>query len=364
LKSAVSTRWWLTFIVFAVVTIGAVAALVWASVGQPEPTLGACPPACPYEFRLPSTLLPASDEAGSINFLFMMILVLAGIVFVVVEGALIFTVFKFRNRPPETALQIHGDTKLEIAWTAAPALILFVIMGFTLRTMSEVRGPATGQVLTVKAIGHQFWWEFRYPNQNVVTASELVVPVNTTIEVALESVDVEHGFWAPELFGKVDAIPGYTTRVRFTPTSVGRGEYGGQCTQYCGTQHAQMRFSVLVKTQAEFDAWVAAQQQPAPAAETLAGDVKAGYDAFLNPQNACVACHQIDGTTAAGQIGPNLTHVGSRAHLAGGILANTPANLAAWLRGPQDVKPGNKMVIRKLDDATINSLVAYLTSLK
>lgn len=364
MKSAVSVRWWVFFILLTVVAVAAVGALLWVTVGQPGTTLAACPPACPYTFNVPSTVAPASDEAGRINFLFMLILGLAAVVFVVVEGLLIFTVFKYRNRPPESALQIHGDNRLEVAWTAAPAVILFVIMGFTLQTMSQVRAPAPADALKVKAIGHQFWWEFRYPNENIVTASELVVPVNRTVEVALESVDVEHGFWAPELFGKVDAIPGYTTRLRFTPTDVGRREYGGQCTQYCGTQHAQMRFSVIVLPQAEYDVWVAGQQQPPAAPEALAGNVRAGYDAFFNAQNACIACHQIDGTAAAGQIGPNLTHVASRAHLAGGILANTPENLARWLRDPQGVKPGNKMVIRKLDEQTIADITAYLSSLK
>lgn len=368
MKSVVSARWWLTIILFSLVTVAAVGGLLWVTLGQPKPTLGACDPAtgqgCPYTFTMPSTLAPASTEASSINFLFWMIMVLAAIVFVLVEGALVYTVLKHRNRPPESAVQIHGDTKLEIAWTAAPAVILFVIMGFTLRTMSEVRGAAPVGALQVKAIGHQFWWEFRYPNEGIVTASELVVPINTTVEVALESVDVEHGFWAPELFGKTDAIPGYTTRVRFTPTQTGRREYGGQCTQYCGTQHAQMRFSVIVLARADYDAWVAQQKQPAAAAETLTGDVGAGYAAFTNPQNACIACHQVDGTAAAGQVGPNLTHVASRAYLAGGILANTPANLSKWLHDPQGVKPGSKMVIRRLDEPTVTALVAYLNSLK
>lgn len=368
MKSVVSARWWLTIILFTLVTVIAVGGLLWVTLGQSKPSLGACDPAtgqgCPYAFSMPSVLAPGSTEAASINALFTMILVLAAIVFVVVEGVLIYTVLKHRNRPPEMAIQIHGDTKLEVAWTAAPAVILVVIMGFTLRTMSEVRGAAPGGALKVKAIGHQFWWEFRYPDQGIVTASELVVPINTTVEVALESVDVEHGFWAPELFGKTDAIPGYTTRARFTPTQLGRREYGGQCTQYCGTQHAQMRFSVIVLSRADYDAWVAQHTQPAAAVETLTGAAAAGAQAFYDPQNACVACHAVDGTTAAGQIGPNLTHVGSRGYLAGGILANTPENLSKWLHDPQGVKPGNKMVIRKLDDATVTALIAYLTSLK
>jgi len=370
LKSALPSRWWVPFVVLTVITIVAVGGLLWATVAQPGPTLAACPPACPYTFNQPSTSLPASTEQIAANALYTLILILAVIVFVVVEGLIIFTIYRFRNRPAEMAVQTHGNTKLEIAWTAAPALILVVIMAYSLQAMTIIRGPATGNVIRVKAIGHQYWWEFQYPIQNgiekeILTASELVVPQGVTVEVAIESVDVEHGFWAPELFGKVDAIPGYTTRLKFTPLQVGKGEYGGQCTQYCGTQHAQMRFSVIVVTAAEFEAWIQAQNTPAAAVETLTGDVAAGAAAFIDPQNACIACHQIDGVPqAVGKVGPNLTHVGSRAYLAGGILANNPENLAHWLRNPQGVKPGNLMKIRELDDQTVSNLVAYLSSLK
>lgn len=369
MKSPVSARWWLAIILFSVATTAAVGGLLWVTLGNVKPTLGACDVAtgqagCPYTFLQTSTVAPGSTEAKSIYSLFAMILTLATIVFVLVEGVLVYTVIKHRNRPPESAVQTHGNTKLEVAWTTAPAVILFVIMGFTLQTMYEVRGPSPADALKVKAIGHQFFWEFRYPDEGIITASELVVPVNTTVEVALESVDVEHGFWVPELVGKTDAIPGYTTRSRFTPTQVGRQEYGGQCTQFCGTQHAQMRFSVIVLPRADYDAWAANARKPAAAADTLTGDVAAGAQAFLDSKNGCMSCHAIDGTAAAGQVGPNLTHVGSRAFLAGGILANTPENLARWLHGPQAVKPGSKMIIRKLEDSTIASLVAYLTSLK
>lgn len=370
MKSALPSRWWVPFVILTVVTIVAVGGLLWATVVQPDPTLTACPPACPYTFNQPSTSLPASAEQVEANFLYTLILTLAVIVFVVVEGLIVFTIFKFRNRPAEMAVQTHGNTKLEIAWTAAPALILVVIMGYSLQAMIAIRGPAPADAIKVKVTGRQYWWEFQYPVQNgiekeIVTASELVVPQGTTVEVAIESADVEHGFWAPELFGKVDAIPGYTTRLKFTPLQVGKREYGGQCTQFCGTQHAQMRFSVIVVTASEFADWVAKQNTPAPAAETLTGDVAAGAAAFIDPQNACIACHMIDGVPqAVGKLGPNLTHVGSRAFLAGGVLANNPENLAHWLRDPQGVKPGNLMKIRTLDEQTVSNIVAYLSSLK
>ena len=317
----------------------------------------ACPPACPVSFTTLSILVPASDEAARIQGLFNFIVAIAAIIFVLVEGVLFFAVFRYRNRPPETAMQFHGNTKLELAWTAAPAVILAVLLGFTLQTMGQVKAVPTSNALNVKVIGHQWWWEFRFPDLNIVTANELVVPDGRTIEVAVESVDVIHGFWSPELFGKVDAIPGYANRVRFTPLAV--GTYGGACTQFCGIGHAQMRLAVIVKSEADFQAWVANQQLPAAPAT---GDAVAGEQVFLN--NPCAACHSIQGTAAAGQIGPNLTHLASRSFIAGGVLINTPENLKIWLKDPQAVKPGVKMPNLGLNDQDINKLVVYLMTLK
>ncbi|MGQ0605206.1 MAG: cytochrome c oxidase subunit II [Anaerolineales bacterium] len=337
-----------------------VAFLIWVAIGRSGTTLAACPPECPVTFAEPASLLPASVELDKTVWLYNLIFGLAVIVFVVVEGLLFWTIFRFRNRPPESTVQTRGNTKLEIAWAIAPAVILAVIMGYTLQVMADIRGPVSVQTLRVKAIGHQYWWEFRYPGQGVVTASEMVVPYGVPIEVEMESIDVEHGFWAPELFGKVEAIPGYTTRLRFTPNQIGKDYYGGTCTQ-----HVQMRFAVKVVTQAEFDEWAAAQLQPAPAADTLTGDAVAGAAAFAEATNACVACHLIDGVpVAVGKVGPNLTHVASRQFIAGGILENTPENLARWLTDPQGVKPGNLMEAKQLDDQTVANMVAYLSTLK
>ena len=307
-------------------------------------------------------------ETIQINGLFNFILITAAIIFVLVEGLLFFAVFRFRNRPPESAMQFHGNTKLELAWTAAPAVILAVLLGFTLQTMGQVKAVSASNVLNVKAIGHQWWWEFRYPDQSIITAEELVVPVDTNIQVSVESNDVEHGFWVPELFGKVDAVPGYTNRVVFTPITASQYYYGGQCTQFCGLEHAQMRFAVVVRTAEEFKNWVAYQKQPAAAPETLLGDAAAGQKLFASLP--CVACHTIDGTAAAGVLGPNLTHLASRGFIAGGVLSNTPETLRAWLADPEAVKPGNLMAQAftqaklKLTDNQVSLLVAYLSTLK
>lgn len=313
-------------------------------------------------FVTPNMFAPASVEAGRIRALFTLILVIATIIFVLVEGLLFLAVFRYRNRPPESAMQFHGNTKLELAWTAAPAVILAVLLGFTFQTMAAVKAVASDNVLHVKAIGHQWWWEFRYPAMNIITANELVVPVNTVVEVAVESNDVEHGFWVPELFGKVDAVPGYTNRVRFTPTEVRRDYFSGQCTQFCGLQHAQMRLAVVVRSPADYQGWAANQQTLPVPRDTLTGDAAAGYDLFMS--QACVGCHTISGTVASGITGPNLTHLASRGFMAGAILPNTPAQLHVWIKDPQAVKPGTSMPTLGLSDDQVNLIVAYLSTLK
>lgn len=316
---------------------------------------------CPVSFNNPSTLDPNSPGAAETLKLFYVILWIAAFVFVVVEGMLLFTIFRFRNRPAAQAVQTHGNTKLEIAWTAVPALILMVLLGFTLRSMAVIRAPAESESLAVKVIGHQWWWEFQYPQLGITTANQLVVPVGTTIDVELQSVDVEHGFWSPQLFGKMDAIPGHTNRMRFTVSGV--GEYGAQCTQFCGEQHAQMRFSVVGVTAADFQKWAAAQQEDA-AQPTDEAAVR-GKKAFAD--NGCVACHSIAGYPAAvGRVGPNLTHLASRDFIAGGILTRTADNLKLWVKNAPAIKPGTTMpnFSEKLDDQTLSDIAAYLSTLK
>lgn len=370
MKSGLSSRSIWTLGIVSALSIVAVTALVWLTFFQRGPTLEACADgACPVTLENLNTLSPDSPEASSIAGLWWGIFGVAVVVFVLVEGALLWTVLRFRNRKPEEAVQIHGNTKLELAWTAAPALILVVVMGFSFRAMADIRAPASENFITVNVVAQQFWWAFTYPEfagedgRALVTGSELVVPVDTVINVRLESRDVEHGFWVPELFGKMDAVPGYLNQLRFTPQKVGTF-YAGQCTQLCGTQHAQMRFIVRVVSREEFDDWVAQQLAPPPA--VAAGSAAArGQAAYLAAENGCVACHVIDTVGGVGVIGPNLTNVGNRSILAGGIIANTPENMAAWLRNPQLVKPGSRMVLpRELDEATISDLVAYLGTLR
>lgn len=308
----------------------------------------------------PTPFSPNSPAATNIRNLMIVILWIAAAVFIVVEALLIYAVWRYRQRPgdgDELPKQIHGNTPIEIAWTTAPALVLVVVFVFTVRTMGAVAtAPPTD--LYVRVIGHQWWWEIQYPELGIVTAGDLHVPVGKPVQFELTSADVIHSFWVPELVGKTDTIPGRINNSWFQADRVGR--YLGLCTEFCGTQHAQMRFRVIAQTPEEFEAWVRSQQ--APAAEPTTQLAQQGQQVFIT--SACVGCHTIEGTPAQGKAGPDLTHFGSRTMIAGGALANTPENLADWLRNPQAAKPGNLMPNLNLSETAIDQLVAYLDSLK
>ena len=336
-----------------------------------------------------SALRPASDFATSLDQLFRGIVFWAVIVFVLVEGALLIAVFRFRDREGKRdARQVHGNTILEISWTIAPAIILVLIAVPTIRTIWEVDRPTTDpNALLIEAVGRQWWWEFRYPELGIVTANEIHVPVGRTVDIRLTSADVIHSFWFPRAGGKRDVIPGHETQLWFKMDSV--GVFPGQCAEFCGLSHALMKMEMVSQNQEEFEAWVALQQRsaigtgetapppaavvdaegeqaPAPQEDPLEPGLRAvldsGYQSFLG--SGCIACHRIEGTVAAGILGPDLTHVGSRRTIAAGILENTPENLELWLRDPVAVKPGVLMPQMPLDEDTIRNLVAYLESLK
>jgi cytochrome c oxidase subunit 2 len=322
---------------------------------------------------------PVADrEAG----LFWFILVVATIVFVAVEGVLIYSIVRFRERPNSPApKQIHGNNTIEVLWTIAPSLFLFAVLAGTIYTMFGLAQPP-GRNVEVKVVAHQWWWEFDYVHENIVTADELLVPVGTTIQLDLESNNVIHSFWIPELTGKTDVIPGHDNHMWFQADRT--GTYSGACAEFCGIQHAHMRFTVIADTQDTFATWLTRQQQVAAKTPTDS-TARAGQKLFLG-SGGCAGCHGIVGVNlksfndpaATGLIGPNLTHIGSRRLSAGAVLAWDPAscqvvngalvnkdscNLYKWLHDPQGVKPGNDMNIRPLSDAEIAKLIAYLESL-
>lgn len=300
---------------------------------------------------------PASELAAQIRDLFAFIIWIAIGVFVVVEGALIWAIIRFRarrgqGRPP----QVHGNTPVEVAWTIAPAVILAIIAVPTITTIFRTYSAPPAGALQVRVVGHQWWWEVQYPELNIVTANEIHLPVGQPVSFTLESADVIHSFWVSRLAGKRDVIPNRTNQLWFTPDQL--GVYSGRCAEFCGIQHANMRFEVFVEPRETFDEWVRAQQAPPPVATGLAAQGQAIF-----ARSACVGCHTIQGVSQA-TVGPNLTHFGSRTTIAAATLENTPENLARWLRDPQAVKPGNRMPNLGLSDSEVESLVAYLQSLK
>ncbi len=312
-----------------------------------------------------STLRPAGDLTFTIDHLFRLIVWLAAGVFVVVEGLLVYAVIRFRARPAageeerSPAERAHGNTVLEVSWTLAPVVILTIVAVPTIRTIIRTEGRHPPGALEVSVTGHQWWWEFHYPDDSIVTANELHIPVGRPIEVSVTSADVIHSFWTPRLAAKRDAIPGRTNHITFTADSV--GTFPGQCAEFCGASHANMGLRVMVDDSATFTAWVADQKRPPVPADSMSALAQRGAEFFKT--KGCVACHTIEGISV-GTLGPNLTHVGSRTTIAAGTLPNTAEGLARWLRDPPAVKPDSKMPNLQLKDDEVAALAAYLQSLK
>ncbi len=242
--------------------------------------------------------------------------------------------FRRRKGKERPVRQLHGNTKLEIAWTIVPALLLAFIAVPTLDTLFEIRSePGPGDdALEIEVIGHQWWWEFRYPDYGFSTANEMYLPENTTVFLSMTSADVIHSFWVPRLAGKRDAVPGRTTHILFETGEP--GNFIGQCAEFCGLAHADMRQRVFVRSQSEFEAWAQAQAQPAVIPDS--GPAAAGWETF---QVVCSACHAIDGTSATSQLAPNLTHFASRTSFGGATIDNTAEHLRQWLDDPSSLKP-------------------------
>jgi len=305
-----------------------------------------------------STVVARSDLARSILSVYGIITWASAIIGVLVFVVLGWILLRFRDRPGgPLPRQIHGHALLEIAWTIAPALVLLIIAIPTIQVIFRTQGVAAPtSALTVTVRGWQWWWEFRYPTLDVVTANELHLPVGRPIVLDLEGPDVIHSFWVPQLGGKRDVVPGRVNRIVLTPEKA--GEYWGQCAEFCGASHANMQLRVIVEEPAAFDRWVAAQKAPAP---EPTGDAVAGKELFA--RHACVGCHTIRGV-AAGALGPDLTHFGSRALFGAGLWTTTPDNVAAWIKNPPALKPGSRMPNLGLNDADANALAVYLISLK
>jgi cytochrome c oxidase subunit 2 len=306
-----------------------------------------------------TTLVPRSDFGWTSHRIFMQILRWDTAIFLIVQVLLLVAVFRFRERDPKAIpKQVRGSATLEIIWTLIPAVILTFIAFPTVSAVFRTQAAPPKDALRVKVIGHQWWWEFQYPELGIVTASDLHLPAGRPVSLEIGSVDVIHSFWVPGLGGKRDATPGGQTRIVLTADTP--GVYYGQCAEFCGASHANMRHFAVVETPEAFQAWVVKQKEPAPTPPD-GSPAAAGLEVFRS--GTCVGCHTIRGVSGGG-IGPDLTHVGSRRTLAGGIVPNTPESLSRWVRHARTMKPGSLMPDQSLTDAQVAALVAYLQSLQ
>ncbi len=299
---------------------------------------------------------PVTPQGLTISNLFVLELVISGLLLGLVIIWLGVALVRFRARPGDAAEppQVDGNRLLEIIWTVTPALVLAVVFVFVVQTIRTVDAAVPGAE-PLRVVGHQWWWEYDYPNAQVVAANELHVPVGAPLQISLESVDVIHSFHVPQFGWMQDTVPGKANRMSVLVNRPGL--YDGACNQFCGAQHAWMRIRVIAETVDQFNAWV--QQQSQPAAPTGSR----GEQVFL--QNTCVSCHAIRGLQATAAVGPDLTHLGSRTTLGTGVVDNTPANLQQWIRDAQSLKPGVLMpAFQNLSPADLSVLVDYLEGLK
>jgi cytochrome c oxidase subunit 2 len=307
-----------------------------------------------------TTLAPKGDFARAVDALFRSTVRWAVVVFVLVEGALIYAILRYRSRPGgREPSQFHGNALLEVIWTVIPAAILVFIAVPTVRTIFRTAEEPAGDALVIEVIGHQWWWEFRYPELNITTASEMFVPVGRPVDLRMRTADVLHSFWVPQLAAKRDVFYGRDNRMWFTAEEA--GVFPGQCAEFCGIQHGKMAHRVIALEPADFDTWVSrmsAANAPVPVAED---DSLALEGQALFTSRACAGCHALQAVGApTGLIGPNLANIGARLTIAAGSLENTDANLARWLRNPQEYKEGVQMPNLGLSENEITALVAYL----
>ena len=313
------------------------------------------------------TLSTGSDYARTIHSVYVMVNWIDLVILLIVVVTMFMAIFWFSTRvgePGEPSL-VSSDLRLEVAWTAIPALILVFIAVPTVRAIWRTqpdKWPA--KAVTIKVIAHQWWWEFQYPKLDIKTANELHIPVNREVHFELVSGDVIHSFWIPAMGGKRDVIPGQVNELTFTPHET--GEFYGQCVEFCGTSHANMRLRAFVDTKEGFDQWV--KQQKTPPVSPASGPAANGARIFAD--SPCAICHTVKGVSGFSKEyhgrfdGPDLTHFGSRVTLAAGMASNTPQNLARFIQTPDKVKPGARMPTLGLHGKDLDDLVAYLESLK
>ena len=346
---------------FFAVALSFVPAAAWAADPAPAPT--------PQVHKIADMFQPLSKPAELILEPSHLVLLISLAIFLVVVGVLVYVLFKFRPHGPADLLveppQIYGSYNIEMAWTVIPCLIVFVLILVTTRSIVEIQdAKIEDDALTIRVVGHQWWWEIHYPELGIITANEIHVPVSERngkrrqTHIILESADVIHSFWVPQLAGKTDLVPNRVNHTWIEPFKT--GIFLGNCAEYCGTQHANMLLRVVVQEPEDFEKWVANQKQP-PAEPRAELAVQGRKDFYAL---ACINCHMVNGTMAEGVFGPDLTKFAVRQTLGAGVAPNTPEHLRKWLHDPDHYKEGSYMPDMKLSPAQLDSLVAYLETLK
>jgi cytochrome c oxidase subunit II len=291
-------------------------------------------------------------------------LAVTGVIFVIVGGLIAYSIVRFRRRGADDDLveppQVYGSNQIEAAWTVLPIIIVFVLIMVTARVIAGVQdAKQPANTLHATVIGHQWWWELRYPDLGIVTANELNVPVagadHQPVFLKLESADVIHSFWIPQLGGKIDTIPNRDNQMWVDPSET--GVFLGNCAEYCGTQHANMLIRVRVLSKDDFQRWADHEKQAA------VNDPSVSAQRQVFESLSCVNCHTVKGTPANGTFGPDLTHLMDRQTLASGMIPNTKENLRAWIKDPQEIKPGCLMPNMQLTDPQLDAVVRYLATL-
>ena len=332
--------------------------------------------ACAEETLPQNTLAPEGPVARAQDRLWDLVFWVAVAVFVLVEAMLVVVLVKFRAKPDDRTIpkQTHGNAKLEVAWTIIPALILAFIAVPTVQLIFDL-AAVPEDPLEVRVVAKQYWWEFEYSGdegQGVITANELVIPVDRPVLLTMEStgqadtdpLGVIHSFWVPKLAGKQDIVPGHIRTLSFEAEEPGVS-YSGQCAEFCGLSHANMRLAVIAVTPDEFTAFLDEQSTPQP--PPTSGDAAQGAKLFTDL--TCIACHAIRGyEDAEARTGPDLTYFAQRKKFAGYMIDNdineSAENVSAWLKDPQAVKPGAQMPNLNLSDQDVTDLVAYLRTLQ
>jgi cytochrome c oxidase subunit 2 len=306
------------------------------------------------EIPLQSVLRSSSHQAEEINQITNYFFIAAGAILLIVAGCTAYVLYHFRSNNNKASSKVL-NRKWEIAMIGIPTLLVIIFLYLNIKTINNIEPDIKGQKPDAVITGHQWWWEVNYPSVNVTTANEIHLPAGKRILLKLLSADVIHDWWIPQFGNKMDMVPGQENYLWLTIKQP--GDYYGTCSEFCGIQHAHMRIKVIAETQEGYNQWI--QQNQKPATSVL---YQSGEKVFT--QNTCGNCHRINGTSANGSIGPDLTHLASRQTLLAGLLENNLQNIENWIRDPQLIKEGANMPNFHLDDTSVKNIAAYLFSLK